>query len=213
MIKPFDENARPVVIVDGAQSIGNIEVSGRLFEQIEYYATGAHKWLLVPRPLGVLIRNSDLLLTKHQYATLEMPNRPDSAFPVSNRPFSVTISYDPYFGLSGALRDEFQAIRMNNIATHNRRLADAFRNEMLSFGYRSIGDDSHSSIVSISFGSVTEPLHRSLQLHGVKCKFLQLKLDEDALPIIRFCFHLYHSKEDLFRLLDRIEGELVKVKM
>jgi hypothetical protein len=59
----------------------------------------------------------------------------------------VTISYEPYFGLSVMLRDEFQTIRMNNIASHNRRLAEVFRNEILALGYRPIGDDNQSSII------------------------------------------------------------------
>jgi len=212
LIKSFEDNTKPIMIVDGAQSLGNIEVAPRLLEQVEYYASGVHKWLLVPRPLGILVRNGDLLRTKHGYETFEMPNRPDSAFPVTNSPFSVTISYDPYFGLGSVLRDEFQVIKMDIIAKHNRRLADMFRNEMMSFGYRSIGDESHSAIVSVAFGAATEALHRSLQVQGIKCKFLRLESEADPILIIRFCFHFYHGKDDLFRLLDKIEAELVRAK-
>jgi selenocysteine lyase/cysteine desulfurase len=210
LLRAVDGANRPIIIIDGAQSIGNIELSSRIFQQVEYYATGAHKWLLVPRHLGILIRNRDLLLNRHKYGSLETPKRPDSSYPFVSRPFSVTISYDPYFGLSSMLRNELQIVRMNNIANHNRRLADLFRNEILALGYRALGDENQGSMVSVSFAGMTEPLHRSLQLHGIKCKFLRIEHSSDTLPTIRFCFHFYHGKDDVFRLLDFIETEVVR---
>jgi selenocysteine lyase/cysteine desulfurase len=212
LIRTLDEFSRPILIVDGAQSIGNVEVTSRLFQQIEYYATGAHKWLMVPRHLGILVRDAELLRNKHKFADFEVPNRPDSSFPLVSKPFSVTISYDPYFGLSSLLRDELQVIRMQNIATHNHRLAELFRNEMLALGHRAIGDDNHSSIISVPFDGLTEPLHRSLQSNGVKCKYLKIDLDEGSVAVIRFCFHFHHSKDDVFRLLDVIENSLLRVR-
>jgi selenocysteine lyase/cysteine desulfurase len=215
LLQSFDHGVRPMVVVDGAQSLGNIEITSSMFQQIEYYCSGAHKWLMIPRHLGVLIRNAELLRVKHRYTEFELPNRPDSSSPQTNRPFSVTISYDPYFGLSGILRSEFQLIRMPNIAAHNRRLGDVFRNEILALGHRPVGDDSHSSIVSVSFGSssVTEQIHRNLQLNGIKCKFLRIDdIDGEVIPVIRFCFHFYHSKDDVFRLLDVVESELLRLR-
>jgi selenocysteine lyase/cysteine desulfurase len=208
----FPEDCRPIFIVDGAQSTGNVEISPRLLEQVDYYATGVHKWLLVPRPLGILIRNNETLRGTHGLTDFELPNRPDSSYPIGLRPFSITISYDPYFGLSSILRDEFQVLRMASISSHNQRLAELFRNEMMSLGYRAIGEESLSSIVSISFGAVTEALHRGLQLHGVKCKFLRIEGERDPLVMIRFCFHFFHGRDDLFRLIDRIEGKINRVR-
>jgi selenocysteine lyase/cysteine desulfurase len=203
---------KPIVVVDGAQSVGNIEVASKTFQSVDYYAAGAHKWLMVPRHMGILIRNRELLRNNHKFAHFESVSRPDSSFPVQSSPFSVTISYEPYFGLSAILRDEFQVIRMNNIASHNRRLAEVFRNEILALGYRPIGDDNQSSILSVSFGTVTEALQRSLQSIGIKCKFLKIESEGETIQAIRFCFHFYHSKDDVFRLLDSIESEIIRVR-
>jgi selenocysteine lyase/cysteine desulfurase len=211
---------KPVLIVDGAQSFGNIEVSSRTFETVDYYAGGVHKWLLVPRNLGLLIRNYELLRKIQGFTSLSGPERPDSTYPAVSKPTSVTINYDPYFGLSAVLRNEFLSIRMNSIATHNKRLVDLFRNEILALGYRVLSNEDHSSVCSVSFGSATEALHRGLQFNGYKCRYSRIEVNDlisgterESIPAIRFCFHFYHGQDDVYRLLDTIDSELQRARV
>ncbi len=38
----------------------------------------------------------------------------------------------------------------------------------------------------------------------------RIDVDRDAILVIRFCFHFYHGKDDVFKLIDLVECELVK---
>jgi hypothetical protein len=41
---------------------------------------------------------------------------------------------------------------------------------------------------------------------------MKIESEGETILAIRFCFHFYHSKDDVFRLLDAIEGEVIRVR-
>lgn len=113
-------NPRTVIILDGAQAVGNIVVDSDLLKSVSFYVTSGHKWLGGRPALGLVYAEQDWLIA-------------DPAQGYSKRSGSGgTGSLDALQSLGVALTDFSEPsarsatgdyARMREIARHNARLA------------------------------------------------------------------------------------------
>lgn len=211
-------NPHICIVIDGAQSLGNIDVNDSIFTKVSYYATSAHKWLLAPASLGILIKNLKHLQDigfKH----FRKPIRPHSFYPIKEERSGVTHSYDPYFGLNAIISKEFLPLKLKPISEHNLSLSKLLQKELVAIDIPYSNINSYSSIVTIHLDNLTRELHRRLGTQGFISSLISLdtnRLEDGYLMrnnyVIRFCNHYFHSEDDIYDLVENIESELIKIR-
>jgi selenocysteine lyase/cysteine desulfurase len=82
-LAPHDD--RIMLVVDGAQAVGNISVGREVLSASDFYATSGHKWLLGKSSLGFLVSNP----TRLAAAGIDLVKVADASFPFSS-PSSAT---------------------------------------------------------------------------------------------------------------------------
>jgi selenocysteine lyase/cysteine desulfurase len=199
--KMREKALRPRIVIDGAQALGHIEVRPSLLDDIDYYAGCAHKWLLTPPTLGILVRN-DREVGK-VVKKLRYPARPFSSISQEQTRTDVTISLNPYFALNALLTKDFCRLRQTAIEAHNRTLADRFRFELRSVNSVHGIAPSDTAVATIDFGPKTVTIFRKLQNSGFSCNLVQLPPGDKSM--IRFCFHYFHSEYDVLELIEVID--------
>lgn len=213
--KLLESNPYICIIVDGAQSIGNVNVDSDIFNLVCYYATSAHKWLLAPASLGILFKNINRLKGLN-ITSIKKPVRPHSYYPIQDENTGVTHSYEPFFGLNAIISKEFLPLTLKIISEHNLNLSRLLHSELLSIDIPYSNICSYSSIVTLHIGSFTKELHRRLGNLGFISSLISIEtngLNEyDNNYIIRFCNHYFHSEDDIYELVEHIENEYGIIK-
>lgn len=198
------------VLIDGAQSVGNISVSPKLWEKCDFYAFCGHKWLLGTPTLGMLFtkRNPRQL---NEWKTLTLPaglsqirdfdEEYDSTAIIESRA-SLEVSLAP-----------IKAVGLAKIEEWNSSLAALFR-EILPFaeaGIYAVATDKGGIVAVRGIAHKIRKVANYLSyFYGSLTTF-----DSPVVPLkeesaIRFCFHCFHSRDDVFRLVERIrESPLV----
>lgn len=203
------ENPRTVFVIDGSQAVGNIAVDNDVLVRSEYYAFYGDGWLLGSPSVGILARNGWLL----SVGGGEVQQRNPTA-----RPFSRSGSmqkgdkaptyegFAPWFALNYVLKKEWLAIGADNASKHTTKLASLFRDEMRKREIRTIGISGGSSAVVITADVLQiEALHQTLQSKRLLCSLVSAQLGSGR-PAkgIRFCFHHYHSDDDVRDLAELV---------
>jgi selenocysteine lyase/cysteine desulfurase len=201
------ENLRTLFVIDGSQAVGNIMVSDDAFVRSTYYAFDGHGWLLGTSSSGILVRNGWLLRVAAGIRQAAPTARPFSSFHQVDSQ-DIPVAYDRFsswFALNYVLKHEWLAVGVEKATKHTKRLACLFRDEMHKRDVRTIGISAASSAVVITDIPQTEALYRALELKRLECRIVSAGVanGEPALGI-RFCFHHYHSDEDVRNLAELI---------
>jgi selenocysteine lyase/cysteine desulfurase len=201
------ENLRTLFVIDGSQAVGNILVNDEAFVRSAYYAFHGQGWLLGSPSIGILIRNGWLLRAMAEIRQAALTMRPCSSFhQADSHDISPTFEGSlPSFALNFVLKHEWLAVGIENATKHTSKLASLFRDEMRKRGIRIIGISGQSSAVVITDIPQVEALHHALQSKRLDCRIVTADLDDgERASGIRFCFHHYHSDEDVLDLAELI---------
>ena len=133
-------NPKAIIVIDGAQAIGNIYVSRSFLEKVDFYVTSGHKWVSAHQTLGIVYAHERWKL-------------PDPAQSYSMRAGSggtgnlATLrSLPPALkDFNGVLADIAPKEQMRRIEGHNAQLAGQFSIAMKDLGLTCVGVDSGSS--------------------------------------------------------------------
>jgi selenocysteine lyase/cysteine desulfurase len=197
----------PVLIIDGAQALGNVNVGAELFDAADYYACCAHKWLLVPHTLGILVRHEKNLAERHGLRQFRQHPRPYSSYVSGKQTLGCTINLESYFGLNAMLQDELLSTGINRIAEHNQKLCEMFLESVLPVAARVPGAPPRCSFASLSFGNQSEAVFRTLERRNITCNLLKSHYNGAVQKLIRFGFHYFHSENDALKLAAALEEE------
>jgi selenocysteine lyase/cysteine desulfurase len=200
-------NPEILIIVDGAQAIGNIEVAPEVFRSVEYYAACAHKWLLAPPTLGLLVRNMPLLSSRHGLAAFRKPSLPHSSYPVVENRYGPTMAYPPLFALNYVLHQEFGPLGMGHIASHNHSLAQVLRREIPALCKDAVMVNTSGSIVSFIWKDCVDTIQQRLGRRGIQCAALDVNWQGVPARALRLSVHYFHSEHDVADLLSVLEDE------
>jgi selenocysteine lyase/cysteine desulfurase len=191
---------RPIVIVDGAQSMGNLAELQPAIKAVEYYAGCSQKWLCTGHNLGILVRNENALLQKG--IAVGYPARPYSRYDSTDEPFSLTIPLVPYYELCVLLNDEFRRVGSTRISEHNAKLAEMFINEVRAVGYRVLPQRVRNGIVGVELAdNEFEDLQERLNRADVHYSPIPVKVDGKWRKLLRFSFHFYHDSHDVYEVI------------
>ena len=200
------DESRLVVIIDGAQAVGNIEVSREMIELCDFYASSGHKWLLGKTTLGILIHVPERIYRKLQINLKQVRERtvPFSYidYDVSENYSGETVDIEQMVSLN-AMLVEFNSISQRPLAEHNRNLAQLFCNLAIRIrGIAIISSPVQSGIVSLRVRDAKN-ISEVLEAHY---DFVGQAIDPD---ILRFSFHYYMDQRDVYALVEAL-SDIVK---
>lgn len=192
------------VLIDGAQSVGNIPLPQDLWEKCDFYAFCGHKWLLGIPTLGILFtrRNPRSLKewkTAVLHAGLSQARNP-------NEEYDSTASIESRISLEASL-GPMKAVGLIKIAEWNSSLAQLFR-ELLPLaeaGIYPVRTDSGGIVAVRGTAHKVKKIANYLShSYGSLTTFDSPIVPAEDEAAIRFCFHCFHSRDDIFRLVERI---------
>jgi selenocysteine lyase/cysteine desulfurase len=196
-----------VFAIDGSQAVGNIMVGDDAFFRSAYYAFDGHGWLLGSPSIGILVRNDWLLRVAGGVPQAVPTPRPFSSIRQADghdMP-SALEGFSPSIALNYVLKQEWLAVGVENATGHTKKLANLFRDEMHKRSIRTIGISRESSAVVITDMPQLEAMYHALELKRWDCRIVTAALDNGQQASgIRFCFHHYHSDEDVLKLAELI---------
>jgi selenocysteine lyase/cysteine desulfurase len=196
-----------VFAIDGSQAIGNIMVGDDAFFRSAYYAFDGHDWLLGTPSIGILVRNDWLLRVAGGVPQAAPTPRPFSSIRQSDGS-EMPGSFDGFsssFALNYVVQQEWLAVGVENATKHTKKLASLFRDEMHKRSIRTIGISAVSSAVVIADVPQIEAMYHAPELKRLDCRMVTAVLDNGQQASgIRFCFHHYHSDEDVRDLAEVI---------
>ena len=199
-----------VFAIDGSQAVGNIMVGDDAFFRSAYYAFDGHDWLLGSPSIGILVRNDWLLRVAGGVPQAAPIPRPFSSIRQADGG-GVPQAFDglsPSFALNYVLQQEWLAVGIENATRHTKKLASLFRDEMHKRSIRTIGISRESSAVVITGMPQLEAMYNAPELKRLDCRMVTALLDNgQPASGIRFCFHHYHSDEDV-RGLAEVIGQI-----
>jgi selenocysteine lyase/cysteine desulfurase len=196
-----------VFAIDGSQAIGNIMVGDDAFFRSAYYAFDGHDWLLGTPSIGILVRNDWLLRVAGGVPQAAPTPRPFSSIRQSDGS-EMPGSFDGFsssFALNYVVQQEWLAVGVEDATKHTKKLAGLFRDEMHKRSIRTIGISAVSSAVVIADVPQIEAMYHAPELKRLDCRMVTAVLDNgQPASGIRFCFHHYHSDEDVRNLAEVI---------
>jgi selenocysteine lyase/cysteine desulfurase len=196
-----------VFAIDGSQAIGNIMVGDEAFFRSAYYAFDGHDWLLGTPSIGMLVRNDWLLRVGGGVPQAASVPRPFSSIRQSDGS-EMPGSFDGFsssFALNYVVQQEWLAVGVEDATKHTKKLAGLFREEMHKRSIRTIGISAVSSAVVIADVPQIEAMYHAPELKRLDCRMVTAVLDNGQQASgIRFCFHHYHSDEDVRNLAEVI---------
>ena len=196
-----------VFAIDGSQAVGNIMVGDDAFFRSAYYAFDGHDWLLGTPSIGILVRNDWLLRVAGGVPQAAPIPRPFSSIRQSDGS-EMPGAFDEFsssFALNYVVQQEWLAVGVENATKHTKKLASLFRDEMHKRSIRTIGISAVSSAVVIADVPQIEAMYHAPELKRLDCRMVTAVLDNGQRALgIRFCFHHYHSDEDVLNLAEAI---------
>ncbi|MBV9301625.1 MAG: aminotransferase class V-fold PLP-dependent enzyme [Acidobacteriaceae bacterium] len=207
------ENLRTLFVIDGSQAVGNILVEDDIFVRSAYYVFDGDGWLLGRPSVGVLVRNAWLLRI-----TGEVEQPTSAMLPVCSLHHEdlqdtppTYRDFFPWFALNYVLKHEWLPVGAEKATKHTNNLATLFRDEVHKRDVRTIGIWGESSVVVISGIPQTEAVYHALESKHVECRLVSADVDKAKVQGIRFCFHHYHSDDDVRDLAELI-GDLISLQ-
>lgn len=198
LINNLQSIANVIIIVDGAQAVGNVAIDECIFDSCHFYAFCGHKWLLSTPTIGILYFNEKKLVDEFSLNPEEFrkTNRAFDNYSYDINEYRGTVNPNPLVSLDLSLSD-INKNRMTVIEEHNTFLATAFRSSLKEV-VRDIIPVSNSQgggIVTIQY-SDAKLLNEFLQI-----KFKNASGFNVSNEMIRFSFHYYMSIKDVNRLI------------
>jgi selenocysteine lyase/cysteine desulfurase len=192
--------SRLVLIIDGAQAAGNIQVGRSFLESCDFYASSGHKWLLGKTTLGILVHEPENIYRK---LNIDLETIRGGTAPFSHIDYDMkdytgeTVDIEQIVSLN-AMLVEFNSMGQERVAQHNRDLAREFSNLVTRIrGVFVVSSPIQSGIVSIRLKHarvIGDTLERCYDYIGQA-------LDPD---ILRFSFHYYMNQRDVYCLVDAL---------
>lgn len=183
---------RIVILVDGAQAVGNITLMPSEREAIHFYAFSGHKWLLSQKTLGITLFNAGLI--KRPAAEIAGELARSRPFAYYRQPVSYlqeTVEVAPHFSLNASLRD-FRIVGQEAVEAHNTRLASIFRENLALLD---IGDvprfPQRGGMVTVQLKNASRVRALLFVAHGYAVHDVS---DPDG---IRVSLHYYMSENDV----------------
>lgn len=215
------------LVVDAVQHLGAMPLDVRE-TPVDFLACGGHKWLNSPFGAGLLYirkeRLSELKKLTAGYLSLETPEGGwenyfqtpsisplrEYAFIVEARRYEIggTANYPGAIGLGASLK-LINDIGRGQIAAHILELTDSLMEGLGKLGVEVVTPSekrSRSGIVTFSIGSAERNL--ALMNHLLDHRILVSVRYTSGVGGVRVSCHFFNSKDDLFRLLNRIEDFL-----
>jgi selenocysteine lyase/cysteine desulfurase len=191
---------KPVLIVDGAQAVGNLGDLHPAISAAHYYAACSQKWLCTSHNLGFLVRNEALL--NDVGIKPSAPARPFSRYDCEDLKFGLTIPIVPYYELTVLLEKEFQRLGQKTIYDHNARLAELFVREVTAIGYRVWPSGVRNGIVGVVLGDEElKNIQARLDPKGFAYSAIPTQVAGRRGHSLRFSFHFYHDSHDVYELI------------
>lgn len=184
-----------VIVIDGAQAVGNIHPEAEVLRYVSFYAFSGHKWLLGEPTLGALYANDRIL---------EADSSDLSKTLVRARPFSYwrqedagdreTVNLDPYVTLNAMLGD-LLPVGAAGVERHNTLLAKTFRQWMQRLALADIPRlPQRGGIVPVLVNDASAIARRLFQETGYALEAVRKN------SALRVCFHYNISENDVHDL-------------
>ena len=217
------------LVVDAVQHLGAMPLDVRE-TPVDFLACGGHKWLNSPFGAGLLYirkgRLPELKKLTAGYLSLETPEGGwehyfqtpsisplrEYAFVNEARRYEIggTANYPGAIGLGASLK-LINDIGRGPIAAHILELTDSLMEGLRKLGVKVVTPPekrSRSGIVTFSIGSSERNL--ALMNHLLDHRILVSVRYTSGVGGVRISCHFFNSKDDLFRLLNRVEDFLKK---
>jgi selenocysteine lyase/cysteine desulfurase len=193
-----------VIIVDGAQAVGNIEVTGEILHSVEYYATCGHKWLLTPPSLGILVWSEELLRNRHGTRALPRPSSPHASYRIAPHRYGQTVSLSPLFALNAMLEEGLLSAGLQALAKHNGRLAEMLRRELRHLDPDILIGSEEGAIVSLLWEANNDLIQQRLARQKISCAVMDTIYEGKPRRALRVAVHGFHGERDVRRLIHSI---------
>lgn len=128
-------NPSTVIIIDGAQACGNIYLDRGFLEEVDFYVTSGHKWLCAKATLGIVHAHENWKLKDpaQSYSKTQASTGTGNSSALLSLRRAVA-------DFNGETTPQTPELRMRDIESHNRRLAEYFSSEMVRrCGLKSLG--------------------------------------------------------------------------
>jgi len=197
--------------LDGAQSAGQRNLDIKAIGA-DFYTFSGHKWLLGPNRTGVLFVRNDLMelvtpsvVGAYSDSCIDFQNLKLTLHPTARRFEYGTQNEALFMGLECAL-DFRNCVNVNAIESYIRELAEFFYKELEKRPKLQILSpaqaDARSAMITFKLkdkpcGNLTQKLEES----GFRVRHVS----EDNLDGVRVSFHLYNHKEEIEKLLHRLD--------
>jgi len=193
-----DHEGRFVMIVDGAQAVGNVRVDDRTLDAADFYATSGHKWLLGKPTLGFLVSNAQKLRKLGLDESRAIDQKiPFAHYSVKTDYTQETVNLEPHVSVNAALH-ELSSVGARQIADHNKRLAGMFSRWAGELhGVTVINRSSPSGIVGLRVSGAVDIKRRLEKRQQIVCGAF-------ADDILRCCFHYFMDDDDAYLLFESL---------
>lgn len=199
---------RPVVLIDGAQAIGQIDVDpDRITNRVDVYVTSGHKWMLGKPSLGILHRN--LQHDTCRFAELRSDISLSTKGPAETirKERAATINPEPRITLYRALLDMKESGGPKEIEAHCRKLATSFRSKVGRIPRVRVAPvQSFAGMCPAAFdGLETERVAKALLEHDITVGVWDSEVKE---KFLRIGFHYFHSELDVYDLVTELADQV-----
>lgn len=206
----------PIIVCDGAQAFGQIEISSEDMMATDYYATCCHKWVLGRESLGILVARRETTKVRESGRALAVASDFEELDRPNNEAVSGTIDMRPYISSAVSLY-EIDNIGIASIQQHNRELVqifiDAVARTRTGIVLLRTGELSGMAMY-VPRGVSAEEVNQQLDAE-YRGTIRRVGYNRDTAPVrsgIRFCFHFYHSESDVLMLVDELEAAVFAVR-
>lgn len=186
-----------IILIDGAQSLGQIQIKPDIINNIHYYAGCTHKWLLGKEHLGILYRNTTKLSDKKIQEVSSIRGLSKLSFDESNDDFSSTVNIESYIS-AGVSINEIITIGIDKIEQHCKTLKEIFKRGIRHRNLGLILTENTNSVLTVKLSKPNDRI-QILKRNNIYPEFY--KSDK----LCRFSFHFYHSDQDINDLLDLLD--------
>jgi|GEM_PF-2373846 len=198
---------KAIIIVDGAQALGNVNIDKTILEKCDFYIACGHKWLLGSKTRGIAFYNSSSnIFSSIDHQEIFEKSRSFSYYEYNtNQRSDETVSLTPDITLVSSLKN-INSISggMKTVEEHNSFLANTFRSEVYGKKYiKLIPPKTKGGIVTVK---VEKKYKISQKLLDYNIDFE----DFDDGEKLRFSFHFYMGIKHVNKLvfiLDQITNK------
>lgn len=192
------------LLIDGAQAVGNIDIDNTMWDRCDFYAFCGHKWLLAKPSIGALYTKRDPM-GRADWRTVPLPGGLSQADD-PNEKYGSTVNIDSRISLQTSVA-RMLSVGLAKIADHNAQLAALFREKLplAEVNVFPVGIPNGGIVTVVGETMVIDALAKHLtSCYGKLTTFGPDIVPHESKSAMRFCFHCFHTRDDVYSLVEEI---------